>query len=114
MVDSFEIITVTGSQKFYKPIKIYSVTNAIDEIMVSMIFLWLHSFMGRSLKERELFPDRTNKNHPDLILGSHGRNLHHGESKKATLLQMKQRFFKQSINPIRNTNSFTVFMLTFN
>ena len=33
MVDSLlEIITATGSQKFYKAIEIYSVTNAIDEL----------------------------------------------------------------------------------
>ena len=40
MVDSLlEIITATGSQKFYKPIEVYYVTNTIDEIGVSMIFL---------------------------------------------------------------------------
>ena len=46
MVDSFEIITVTGSLTFYKPIKIYSVSNAIDEIMVNMIFLVVTFFYG--------------------------------------------------------------------
>ena len=75
MVDSLlEIITATGSQKFYKAIEIYSVTNAIDEIGVSMIFLVVTFFVGRSLKGRELFPDRINRNHLDLILDSHGRN----------------------------------------
>ena len=43
MVDSLlEIITERGSQKFYKPTDVHSVTNAIDEIEVSMIFLQLH------------------------------------------------------------------------
>ena len=46
MVDGLEIITVTGSQKFYRPIKIYSVTNAIDEIRVSMVFLMVTFFYG--------------------------------------------------------------------
>ena len=37
MVDSLlEIIAAAGSQKFYKPIEVYSMTNAIDEIGVSM------------------------------------------------------------------------------
>ena len=70
MVDSLlEIITAKGSQRFYKPIEVYFVTNAIDEIGVSMIFL-----LGRSLKGRELLPDRIIRNHLDLILASHGRN----------------------------------------
>ena len=34
-----EIITEKGSQKFYKPINVHSLTNAINEIKVSMIFL---------------------------------------------------------------------------
>lgn len=39
MVDSsLELITKRGSQKVYKPIGVPSVTNAIDEIEVSMIF----------------------------------------------------------------------------
>ena len=47
MVDSLlEIITATGSQKFYKPIEVYSMTNAIDEIGVSMIFLVVTFFFG--------------------------------------------------------------------
>ena len=52
MLDSlFEIITATGSQKFNKPVKVYFVTNAIDEIRVSMIFIVVtfYSFVGRSL-----------------------------------------------------------------
>ena len=41
-------ITERGNQKFYKPIDVHSVTNAIDEIQVSMIFcgyifLWVGS-----------------------------------------------------------------------
>ena len=40
MVDRLlEIITERGSQKVYKLIEVHSVTNAIDEIEVSMIFL---------------------------------------------------------------------------
>ena len=43
MVDSLlEIITEKGSQKFYKPTDVHPVTNAIDEIEVSMVFLQLH------------------------------------------------------------------------
>ena len=38
MVDSLlEITTERGSQKFYKPINVHSVTNTIDAIEVSMI-----------------------------------------------------------------------------
>ena len=74
MVHSLLEITTATSQKFYRAIEVYSVTNVIDEIRVSMIFLWLPIFVGRSLKGRELFLDRINKNHLDLILGSHGRN----------------------------------------
>ena len=40
MVDSLlEIMTETGRQKFYKPVDAHSVTNATDEIGVSMVFL---------------------------------------------------------------------------
>ena len=47
MVDSLlEIITATGSQKFYKPVDVYSVTNAVDEIEVNMIFLVVTFFCG--------------------------------------------------------------------
>ena len=47
MVDSLlEIITATGSQKFYKPIEVYSMTNATGEIVVSIIFLVVTFFCG--------------------------------------------------------------------
>ena len=39
MVDSLLEITESGNQKFYKPIELHSVTNAIHKIEVSMIFL---------------------------------------------------------------------------
>ena len=39
MVDSLLEITEKGSQKFCKPIETQSLTNAIDEIQVSIIFL---------------------------------------------------------------------------
>ena len=48
MVDSLlEIITERGSQKLYKPIDVHSVTNAIDKIEVSMVFLVVTFFVGR-------------------------------------------------------------------
>ena len=48
MVESLlEIITERGSQKFYKPIDVHSVTNAIDKIEVSMVFLAVTFFVGR-------------------------------------------------------------------
>ena len=50
MVDKLiEIITnpERGSQKFYKPIDIQFVTNATDEIEVSVIFLVVIFFVGR-------------------------------------------------------------------
>ena len=40
-----EIITARGSQMFYKPIEVHSVTNAKDEIEVSMIFLVVTFFL---------------------------------------------------------------------
>ena len=47
MVDTLlEILTATGSPKFCKPIEVYSVTNAVDEIGVSMIFLVVTFFFG--------------------------------------------------------------------
>ena len=56
MVDSLlEIITATGSQKFYKPIEVYSMTNAIDEIGVSMIFLVVTFFCGYAFKRKGTF-----------------------------------------------------------
>ena len=42
-----EIITDRRSLKFYKNIDVKSVTNAIDEIEVSMIFLAVTIFTGR-------------------------------------------------------------------
>ena len=46
MVDRLlEIITERGSQKFYNPIEVHSVTNAIHEIEVSMIFLVVTCFL---------------------------------------------------------------------
>ena len=39
MESLLEIITERRSQKFYKPINVHFVTNVIDEIEVSMIFL---------------------------------------------------------------------------
>ena len=48
MMDSLpEIITETGCQKFYKPIDVHSVTNAIDETGVSMLFLAVTFLVGR-------------------------------------------------------------------
>ena len=48
MMDSLlEIITERVSQKFYKPIDVHPVTNAIDKIEVSMIFLAVTFFVGR-------------------------------------------------------------------
>ena len=48
MVDSLlEIITERESQKFYKPIDVHSVTNAIDKIEVSMVGLAVIFFVGR-------------------------------------------------------------------
>ena len=41
------LITEKRSQKFYKPLDVHSVTNAIDEVGVSMIFLVVTFFVGR-------------------------------------------------------------------
>ena len=41
-----EIITGRGSQKFYKPIDVHSMANAIDEIEISMVFLAITFFVG--------------------------------------------------------------------
>ena len=46
MVDSL-LETERGSQKFYKPIDVHSVKNAIDKIEVSMVFLAVTIFVGR-------------------------------------------------------------------
>ena len=59
MVDSLlEIILERGNQKFYKPIDFYSVTNAIDIIVVSIIFLVVTCCFGKvvnQLKRERLF-----------------------------------------------------------
>ena len=50
MVDNLLEITTSNrkrSQKFYKPIDVHSVTNVVDEIGVSMIFLVVTFFVGR-------------------------------------------------------------------
>ena len=37
MMESFlDIITERGSQKFYKPVYVHSLTNAINETVISM------------------------------------------------------------------------------
>ena len=47
MVDNLiEIVTERRSQKFYKPIEVHSVTNAIDEIEVSIIIFMVTLFCG--------------------------------------------------------------------
>ena len=47
MVDSLlEITTERGSQKSYKPINAHSVSNALDEIEVSMVFLVVTFFVA--------------------------------------------------------------------
>ena len=47
MVNSLQkIITERRSQKFYKTIDVHSLTNAIDEIEVSMIYLVVTFFVG--------------------------------------------------------------------
>ena len=48
MVDSLlEITTERGSQKFYKPIDVHSVTNAIDKIEVSVVCIVVTFFVGK-------------------------------------------------------------------
>ena len=42
-----EIITEGGNQKLYKPIDVHSVTNAMDKIDVSTVFLALTVFVVR-------------------------------------------------------------------
>ena len=46
VVSLLEITTERGSQKLYKPIDVHSVTNAIDKIEVSMVFLAFTFFVG--------------------------------------------------------------------
>ena len=47
VVSLLEIITERGSQKLYKPIDVCSVTNAIDKIEVSTVFLAVTFFVVR-------------------------------------------------------------------
>ena len=47
VVSLLEIITERGSQKLYKPIDVHSVTNAIDKIEVSTVFLAVTFFVVR-------------------------------------------------------------------
>ena len=52
MVESLlEITTERGSQKFYKPIYVHSLANALNEIKVSMIFLVVTFFVGRWVQQ---------------------------------------------------------------
>ena len=47
MVDSLlQILTESGSQKFYKPIDVHSLTIAIYETDVSLVFLAVTFFVG--------------------------------------------------------------------
>ena len=56
MVDNvLEIIAAIGSQKFYKPIEVYTVANGIDEIGVSMIFLVVTFFCEAIIKRKGTF-----------------------------------------------------------
>ena len=47
VVSLLEITTERGSQKLYKPIDVQSVTNAIDKIDVSTVFLLVTFFVVR-------------------------------------------------------------------
>ena len=47
VVSLLEIITERGSQKLYKPRDVHSVTNAIDKIEVSTVFLVVPFFVVR-------------------------------------------------------------------
>ena len=47
MVSLLEITTETGSRKLYRPIDVHSVTNAIDKIEVSTVFLAVTFFVVR-------------------------------------------------------------------
>ena len=64
-------------------------TNAIDEIKVTMIFLRLHFFVVNKLKGRELFPDRMNINHLDLVLGRRDSNCCTMDQSKIPMDQSK-------------------------
>ena len=47
VVSLLQIITERGSQELYKPIDVHSVTNAIDKIEVSTVFLSVTFFVVR-------------------------------------------------------------------
>ena len=47
VVSLVEIITERGSQKLYKPIDVHSVTNGVDKIEVSSVFLAVKFFVVR-------------------------------------------------------------------
>ena len=47
VISLLEIITERGSQKLYKPVDVHSMTNAIDKIEVSTVFLAVTFFVLR-------------------------------------------------------------------
>ena len=47
VVSLLEIITERGSQKLYKPIDVHFLTNAIDKIEISTVFLAVTFFVVR-------------------------------------------------------------------
>ena len=71
VVSLLEIVTESGSQKLYKPIDVHSVTNAIDKIEVSTVFLAV-TFLWLGSKQ---ISDRMNRNHLDLIPGRRNREF---------------------------------------
>ena len=64
MVESLlEIITEKKSQKFYKPIDVHSMANAIEKVEVSMVKFVVIFFCGQIVNKQkgwELFLDRMN------------------------------------------------------
>ena len=64
MVESLlEIITERKSQKFYKPIDVHSMANAIEKVEVSMVKFVVTFFCGQIVNKQkgwELFLDRMN------------------------------------------------------
>ena len=64
MVESLlEIITERKSQKFYKPIDVHSMANAIEKVEVSMVKFVVIFFCGQIVNKQigwELFLDRMN------------------------------------------------------
>ena len=109
IVDSLlEIITERRSQKFYKSIDVHSMTNAIEEIVVSMvfkIFLVVIFFVGwvvTKLKGRVLFSDWMNGSLFDITLSRRERNCCIMENLKY-LLCCKRNIL---IKPCRITRTF--------